>query len=276
MRTTDGGATWIGLYTGFPTSNGITPQLYSINTIAVDAAQVLSGAQGAGLYQLAGASWSVVSAAGLPAQNAASQPQALQFDASGNLYYTLFDYGQGIYRTSGAAWSLIEPGAWSGAGAAKLVPVSTGTLLAVMYDQLPQRSANAGASWTNVTAADTGFTRLAFIDVTENPNAPGQLLAASNKGVFRSTDDGVSWSRLTLSGALVQTALSAILYSPAVNALVFAADRGGNVYCSQDNGQMWSAMAALSAPVIALRSQSNEIWALTDGAGVVRLTPTCP
>jgi photosystem II stability/assembly factor-like uncharacterized protein len=145
-----------------------------------------------------------------------------------------------------------------------------------MYDQLPARSTDAGASWANVSAADTGFMRLAFVRIDENPFAPGQMLAISNKGVFRSTDNGANWTRVTVAGALVQTTLSAILYSPSTNALVFAADLGGNVYCSPDNGQTWNSLTTMRAPVVDLRTQSGEIWALTDGAGIVRLTGTCP
>jgi len=61
-----------------------------------------------------------------------------------------------------------------------------------------------------------------------------------------------------------------------INALVFAADLGGNVYCSPDNGQTWNSVTTLRAPVVDLRTQSSEIWALTDGAGIVRLTGSCP
>jgi hypothetical protein len=281
MRTSDGGASWVGLNAGLPTSNSITPQLFTINAIAAhptDSSQVVAGARGPGLYQLAGTTWNVINGAGLPAQGAGDfKPQALQFDGAGtNLYYTLFDAGQGIYRRSGSTWNLIEPGVWGGAGAARLFTVSTGTLLALMYDQLPQRRNNAGSSWTTVNAIDTGFMRLAFVRIAENPFAPGQMLGASNKGLFRSTDDGVNWTRVTVSGALQQTTLSAILYSTTTNSLVFAADRGGHFYCSQDSGQMWSLVATLPAPILDLRSQSNEVWAITDGAGVIRMTATCP
>lgn len=153
---------------------------------------------------------------------------------------------------------------------------ASGTLLALMYDQVPQRSTNAGASWTPVTANDSGFTRLAFESVAVS--ASGSMMAATNKGLFRSTDDGANWSRISAGGALVQTALSAVLYSPSVNALVFAGDRGGNFYCSPDDGQNWSLVATLSAPILGLRNQSGQVWAITDGAGVGRfLNPTtCP
>jgi hypothetical protein len=277
--TPNGGASWSSLVDGLPTSNGVTPVVFSATALAAhptDPAQVLAGFRGPGLYALSGSTWNVVNGANLPAQGGGDyKPQDLRFDASGaNLFYSLFD-GQGVYLRTAGAWSLAAPGAWSGAGAAGVYLATTGTRYALMYDQLPLRqTAGTSAAWAPVAATDTGFMRLAFRAMSESP-ITHDLLAATNKGLFRSTNDGANWTYVSATG-LPQTALSAIVHSSTASGTVWAADPGGNFSCSSDGGTTWTYVAVLPAPALALRLQGGQVWALTDGAGIARLAATCP
>jgi photosystem II stability/assembly factor-like uncharacterized protein len=280
VRTTaNAGASWSSLIAGLETSNGVTPIVFSATALAVhptDPTQVLAGFGGPGLYALSGTTWNAVNGANLPAQGSGNYaPQDLRFDPTGaNLFYSLFG-GQGVYLRAGTAWSLAATGVWGGTGAAGVYLATTGTRYALMYDQPPLRQAGGAGAWTTVAAAgDVGFMRLAFRAISENP-LTHDLLAATNKGLFRSTDDGANWARVSASG-LPQTALSALLHSPSVSGMVWTADPGGNFSCSTDAGTTWTYVAVLPAPALALRLQGGQVWALTDGAGIAKLGATCP
>jgi hypothetical protein len=126
-------------------------------------------------------------------------------------------------------------------------------------------------------ANDTGFMRLAFNSITEKPGSAGATLVAStNRGLYRSGDNGVNWSRVTTAGpAAMHTALSAVQYGIVASPL-WAADRSGGVYCSTNDGDTWASVGQAGAPVVALKYMNGQLHALTDGAGVAKLSATCP
>ena len=281
--STNGGATWAPLNNGLPKPNGASTGLYSVNALAAhptNPAVVYAGLRGPGLFRLTGTTWGTMSCG--PSQcTGGDQPQDLQFDASGNLYYSLFDLNQGFYLYNGS-WTLFEPGVWSGAGSARLYQGSA-ALFAMMHDSLPLRSTTgplgsfAPVTVPNVPGIDTGFMRLAFNSITQNPLS-SVLVAATNKGIYRSSNAGANWTRVALLGpASMHTALSAVAYTVGGAPSLFAADRGGGVYCSMNDGDNWSAVGMpLGAPVLDLKFMNGQIHALTDGAGIATFATSCP
>jgi hypothetical protein len=286
-RSTDGGTSWLPLLTGIPKPNGVTEGLYPVNALAAhptNAALVYAGMRGVGLYQFSSGTWSVVNGGALTGQGSGdNKPQDLAFNNNGNnLFYSLFDIGQGPFRNVGGTWSLPAYGPedlnGGGSGAARFYtsPTNANLVFALRYDERMQRSIDGGNTWSQVVAPVYGFMRTAFISIGENPFAPTRMLAATNMGIYNSADSGATWSRMSIAGALRQTTFSALLYSPTTNVMVWGADFDGNFYCSADEGQSWNFVARLAAPVSALRYRAPDVWALTDGAGIVRLSATCP
>jgi hypothetical protein len=282
-KSVNSGGAWASLLAGL-SNGGPDPVLGTATAIAAnpnDATSVFVALRTTGLYKLNGSLTAWIADSGAPG---VLMPQNLQFDGSGNLYYTVFNSG-GVYkRTSGGIWSLIEPSVWpGGAGAQSVFQNSNGSFIATMFDELPQRSASGAAgTWSTVAVSpagpnDTGFMRIAFTSITEKPGSGGlTLLGSTNRGLYASNNGGSNWFRVTTSGpAAMHTALSAVQYGVAASP-VWAADRSGGVYCSTNDGGTWISAGQAGAPVIALKYMNGQMHALTDGAGVAKITATCP
>jgi hypothetical protein len=282
-KSTNAGGAWASLLSGL-SNGGPDPVLGTATAIAAnpnDATSVFVALRTTGLYKLNGSLTAWITDPGAPS---ILMPQNLQFDGSGNLYYTMFNSG-GIYkRTSGGSWGLIEPSVWpGGAGAQGLFQNSNGSFIATMFDELPQRSASGTAgTWSTVAVSpagpnDTGFMRIAFTSITEKPGSGGTiLLGSTNRGLYASNNGGSNWFRVATSGpATMHTALSAVQYGAATSPL-WAADRSGSVYCSTNDGGTWVSAGQAGAPVIALKYMNGQMHALTDGAGVAKIAATCP
>jgi photosystem II stability/assembly factor-like uncharacterized protein len=105
-------------------------------------------------------------------------------------------------------------------------------------------------------------------------------VAATNKGIYRSGDSGVSWSRVTISTAPAgfSTALSSVEYVP--SGLLFGVSRAGGFYCSTDNGTTWQAGNLGGLPAVSFRDlkyMNGSLHVITDGGGVLNgLGATCP
>jgi photosystem II stability/assembly factor-like uncharacterized protein len=105
------------------------------------------------------------------------------------------------------------------------------------------KSTNAGATWTQVTNGFGLTTHFGAIAVCPtNPNIVLACLASgysligslSNEGIWRSTDAGVTWTRVVNVGNAFD-----IVFHPTIPFRVFAAAGGGGVYLSDDFGATW-------------------------------------
>jgi photosystem II stability/assembly factor-like uncharacterized protein len=102
-----------------------------------------------------------------------------------------------------------------------------------LYRQWPQRN-----TVTIAASGQFGFMPLMFFSLAENPVASTNALASTSKGLFRSTDSGATWTPLAATG-LLATELTGLAFSSAVSGRVFAGDRAGHFYCSNDGGNTW-------------------------------------
>lgn len=142
------------------------------------------------------------------------------------------------------------------------------------------RSADGGVSWTRYSLPGSSgpdfqpfFARLAIDRVTAGSLTSTVLLAATNEGLYRSTDAGANWTR-------VQAGMfSDVVQDPGVPSTFFAALRGNGstqaaaLYRSTDRGASWqvtrslSGMQRLSLAVSAARPRSVFIVAARDDRG---------
>ena len=179
----------------------------------------------------------------------------------------------------------ITGGTWSGAGAGG--PISrfvqgtggnTATFMGLLWGDKPQRSTNSGVSFSTVSVSQMGFDFLRFFSAAQDPGNANLWVAGTNKGLFRSVDNGASWSRLaTMNGVFTEQVITAVGYLSSGHA--YAADFSGNRYCSFDSGATWAKLSGtLNAGVNAIEVANSKLYYLTDGAGFVQetQTATCP
>ena len=170
---------------------------------------------------------------------------------------------------------IVAPGAYR----IRLSPGNASLAFLLMYDSPPYRTANGGASWARVVAPDASptFMRSAFFEIAEKPGNPAVQVASTNKGIFRSVDSGASFSRLPSTG-LQTTAVQALVYSP--NGFLWAADRGGNIYCSVNDAVSFVSVPLGGLPPVAFteaKFMNGSVHFSTDGGGVYKnATTTCP
>lgn len=293
IKSTDAGATWAVFNAGLDNAYGSDTydRVRTAQVIAAhpsDITQVGVGLRSLGLYSLSGSSWARV----LVFANAVDhKPQSLVFNSTGVAYYSLFDSGAttpgGLFRgaTLSSMTSLTKPiyesspGLGVAPGAYKVVvsPNSDNRVYFLMYDSEPYRATD-GTSFSRVTVTHEGFMRIAFYDVAEKPGNANVVVGATNKGVFRSSDGGASFSRLSITG-LTDFGLSSIAY--AADGKLFGGTLGGGFFCSKDDGSTWQAVSLGSLPAVGVREVrylNGQIHWLTDGGGIYKSTSAtdCP
>lgn len=199
--------------------------------------------------------------------------------ANDNLAYASFlNFSPGVrYRNNSGVWAnstlsgVITPQTRTIAHSS-----NAARMLALVFDDKPALSTDSGVSFNRVTVSQFGFERLRFFAASENPANGSFWAAATNKGIFRSADQGATWTRANTAGVFVRQAVSAIGYR--ADGKLFAADFEGNRYCSADTGVTWVALGQLRAGVNAIRTigaTGNNLYYLTDGAGFFREDGTC-
>ncbi len=182
---------------------------------------------------------------------------ALAVDRNGRLYNATFD---GVFRSTdeGDVWTHAD----SLAGITYAVAETQGgAILAGAADGI-YRSLSHGAGFSRVALAGETVRALA---VKNN----GTCLAGSGaSGMYRSTDDGASWT--ASDSGLVGFAIAAVYADPATGDFFLASDQ---VYRSTDDGRSWNPFASITQISCIARSAVNGHYFLASGMeGVYRST----
>jgi photosystem II stability/assembly factor-like uncharacterized protein len=98
------------------------------------------------------------------------------------------------------------------------------------------KSTDGGDSWTAVI---TGATRAVYA-LAVDPTTPATLYAGTERGVFKSTDEGANWTINGLLGVIVR----ALVIDPTTPATLYAGTEGGGVFQSTDAAASWTAVNA--------------------------------
>ncbi len=101
------------------------------------------------------------------------------------------------------------------------------------------RSADRGQTWTRTSATTYSGVRRLLIDQADPLNI---YLAASNQGLFHSTDGGAT-TALVLAGSIIDAALD-----PADGTIVYAAERAVGLKKSYDAGTNWQLVLPWATP----------------------------
>lgn len=291
-RSTDSGTTWTRVNTGFENKVGRAEyrRMHTISFLGVSPVnpnRVYAYAEGAGglFLTTSGTSWTAVSESGISNSPVGTFLRATGLLVNpaneGEVLLSYFHNPLGTFRRSGTSWT----GTLTSANVTdqplspmRFVRGSSGTVWNLQADARPFRSSNFGATWTRASipneVTNTGFTRVLATALAENPTAQATVVFAGNKGVFRSTDGGVNFSRLTTTG-LSDSALTSLVYGP--SGILYGASRSGEYLCSADNGATWVSKGSVVSVINELQISGTSLLLVTDGSGVQSVSlPACP
>jgi photosystem II stability/assembly factor-like uncharacterized protein len=104
------------------------------------------------------------------------------------------------------------------------------------------RTRNGGRSWSSIGPDEQSVAALL-------PGAPGNLLAATGSGLFRSIDGGDTWNASALSGTAVVTLTRDPLHPAVLLAAAFPAEPDGSFdfWRSGDDGATWAKTGSAAA-----------------------------
>ena len=125
-------------------------------------------------------------------------------------------------------------------------------------------STNGGQNWTHSSMTVDFGSGVSAVEIS--PTNPNILFAGGNKGVFRSTDGGTSWTNV-----LPQTnfGVNEILINPGNELLVFAATDKG-LYSSSDGGNTWIQVYNTACFDIKCKTNnSNEMYLVKDNPSLL-------
>ena len=126
-------------------------------------------------------------------------------------------------------------------------------------------TADSGASWTQIGAADSGMDILSVVVLNNN------ILAGTWNGFYLSTSGGANWNTASPLGIPADTAIRSIAN---LGTTLFAVTIG-HVYKSSDSGNTWTEVSSgipATATVTSIVANANAIFAGSDSNGVFTTT----
>ena len=247
--STDNGGNW--------TYRGLAD--HQVSALAVDGTSIVAGT-GDGLFSSTdlGLTWSL-SNSGLAGFTARS----LAFTSSGVVAGT---WGGGSFRSTdgGAQWIASNDGAtdYFDYYVVSLMQKDP-YLFAGLYNSAHGifRSANGGVHWDRFP-----IDPLRRQSITSLASSGAAIYAGTNSGVYRSSDNGVSWRQL--NNGLTNSNISTIATSGDV---LVAGTSGGDVFALSLSDTMWRPSISFNVGVLSLASSGGFVLAGTDGKGLWRI-----
>jgi len=230
-RSSDGGRHWAQLVLP-PAPEG--SRIASVAVAAGNKGVLYVAGPGLGVLRSedSGGSWSARNG-GLPGDVAALATHADQPD-------TVYAYvvERGIFRSQdgGRRWQLMDAGPRG--GIVRLVhsnmpgSMQTGWLFAATAQGV-RRAMDCFCGWR-----DAGGLGRAVGAVAYDPRRPQNVYAATDEGLFLSTDGGEQWSRMNVPAA----AFTALIATPA--GVLYAAAADGSLFHSSDDAKTWERVGA--------------------------------
>jgi uncharacterized repeat protein (TIGR01451 family) len=183
FKSTNGAGNWAG------SDSGLAAAIVFDLAFAPNNSSIMYAAAETGLFKTTdgGANWNLVPSTPPFAINKLAidqiNPAIIYAAATGGMFNS---------TDSGNTFTAINNG-FIGNGRAVLIdPVTPTTLYATSFGNRVFKSVDAGATWTFVFIEDANIIHGLEIE----PNTPATLYAATNRGLFKSTNSGVNWTAL--------------------------------------------------------------------------------
>ncbi|MFN0157253.1 MAG: T9SS type A sorting domain-containing protein [Bacteroidota bacterium] len=220
FKSTDLGVTWSASSAGLPSQ----PNFYSI---VRSGSFLIAGGDAAGIWRSSdnGGTW-VQTTSGV-----AANEYVLSFTVDGNTVYGAFGYpaSVGISTNNGATWSKTSNGLQTTQSMTGIAKIGS-SLFACHATIGVYTSTNNGTKWT-ITSPIGAQDKNAII-ASGSSLIVGVSGASSQKGIYHSTDQGVTWVKVR-TGPLITglTKSGAAIYAV-----------GDSLFRSTDDGQTWTAL----------------------------------
>lgn len=188
----------------------------------------------------------IITESGSVASNAGlygGQPEDIAVDSTSNAVYVANFAPGGIFSSTdkGETWSGLPASSNYGTGKAVEVDQTTGTVYALIGDSIIN-STDQGVNWTDLTSgvgnAVLGQTML-FAHNT-------LMIADMQGGVYISTDDGATFSHVSIDTTGHITSFAAATLSSTYYVVVRINDASEKLYTSTNGGSTWTDMAVSS------------------------------
>ncbi len=181
-----------------------------------------------------------------------------------------------IYKSTdrGLTWAVVYTGpGHSFVNALAVDPGNSQVVWAAMTFGGVKKSTNGGATWTSVSGSvPMGPVPSSVVAIAVHPTSSNTVLMLGMDGVYRTTDGGTNWSRVThlysWNGDLVaDRAAPGTFYASGSDGVAFSAD-GGATWNHLDSGLTNTDVQALAIDP----ADHTRIYAGTAGAGVFSMT----
>jgi hypothetical protein len=248
--STDDGATWSAINTGFP-DNAFVRSL-AIDPHTPSTLYAFYAGTDSGVFKStdSGASWSAVINNG---HRISANALAIDPVTPSTLYAG--GWGGVVQSTdSGASWTTVNtglPGFVTTVTTLAIDPVMPSTLYAGLFQcgagcgAPVYRSTNSGASWTATGLTDTAIATVTVLVI--DPSTPSTLYAGYNNvrdnftRVYRSTDSGATWAAVNLGLPGYNFYVTALVIDPVTPSTLYAGGNNGVVQ-STNSGGSWTAV----------------------------------
>ncbi len=177
----------------------------------------------------------------------------------------------GLYKSvdCGSSWELISTPKNTSTYSLIFDPTNSAKMYAVShFGWGVVKSLDGGSTWSSSQSGlpSSGTSKHVY-QTAINPTVPSTLVVATDDGLYRSTNSGISFSKLPLVWG---TGFKAAVYFS--SGRLFAGATNGVLKYSDDNGTTWSDLITGAVPVSQLKTSANALYILFADATLMFVT----
>jgi len=229
VKSTDGGVSWTAL------NINVNANVYSVVIDPKTPSTIYAGTGGGGVVKStdSGASWA-------PVNNGLTdlyiKALAINPSTSSTLYAGT---DAGVFKSTdgGTNWTNIDNGLSSPhVESLAINPSNPNTIYLGTWVGGVFRSTNGGSTWALVSTSPSG------VSIAVDPSTPSTVYASGSSSVYKSTDNGTSWTAFSNGLIVSGSYIYAIAVNPSDSSMVYAGTASGGAFRSLNGGVDWAAV----------------------------------